>query len=214
MARKERESKHFASEEWADLANGQVPRERKEFMQRHLKTGCEDCASLLALWERVGQTAQRESGYQPPESAVRHVRSAFTMLVEPKKTRKAFEIPRLVFDSLWQPAMGVRASADAPRQVLYRAGDFAVEMRIEPQPGSQQVNIAGQVSIATAPGEGIAKVPVVISSAKGMLAEGSTNEFGEFHLAVVLEDGLRLSLDVPNGRQVSIPLEGAGITTS
>jgi len=214
MARKKGASEHFATEEWADWANGQVPSERKESMQRHLNTGCKDCTSLLALWTRVGEAAQRESSYQPPESAVRHIRSAFAMLAESKRSRNAFEIPRLVFDSLWQPAMaGMRSSSTStPRQVLYRAGDFALEMRIEPQLGSERVNIAGQVSTAVAPGEGIAKVPVVVSGTKGMLAEASTNEFGEFHLAVVPESGLRLSLDVPNGRKVSIPLEGPGIT--
>jgi len=215
MAKKDKQTKHFATEEWADLANGQVTGERKEAMQRHLSSGCKECASSLALWTRIGEAAKRESSYEPPESAVRHVRSAFAMLAEPKKTRKAFEIPRLVFDSLWQPALaGVRTSAATPRQVLYRAGDCAVEMRIEPELGSDRVNIAGQVSSAGPQGEGIADVPVVISGPKGMLAETSTNRFGEFHVAVEPEGGLRLSLDVPSGRKVSIPLEGAGVATS
>jgi hypothetical protein len=182
-------------------------------MQRHLDTGCKDCGGLLALWTRVAQAAKREAGYQPPESAVRHVRSAFGMLAEPKG--KAFDIPRLVFDSLWAPALaGVRSATMAPRQVLYRAGDFAVEMRIEPEPGSERVNIAGQVSNASSQGDqGMAKVPVVVAGAKGLLAETSTNNFGEFHVAVVPEGRIRLLLDVPNGRKVSIPLEGVGIRT-
>lgn len=213
MAKKERNTKHFATEEWADFANSQVPNERREAMRRHLDTGCKDCASLLALWTRVGQAAKREPNYQPPDSAVRHVRRAFAMLTERKGSRSVFEIPRLVFDSLWQPAIaGVRSAALAPRQLLYRAGECAVEMRIEAEPGSERVNIAGQVSSASSQGEGMAQVPVVVAGAKGTLAETSTNGFGEFHLAIVPEGSMQLSLDLPNGRRVSIPLEGTGFT--
>src|SRR5262249_787569 len=155
---------HFSTEQWADLANGQVAGERRQAMQRHLSTGCKDCAALLSLWTHVGEAAKRESSYQPPDSAVRHVRGAFALLAEPRRSKTLLEIPRLVFDSLWQPAMaGVRSATSSPRQVLYRAGEFSVEMRLEPQPGSDRIYIAGQLSGRRTQSEGIPKVAVVIS---------------------------------------------------
>jgi len=92
MAKKDRDSKkHFATEEWADLANSQVTGDRELAMRLHLNTGCKECADLFALWRRVGEAAQREAGYQPPDSAVRHVRRAFAILAEPEKSRQTFE---------------------------------------------------------------------------------------------------------------------------
>jgi len=209
---KQKGNQHFATEQWADFANGQVPEERRRTMQQHLDSGCKECAPLFSLWQRVGQTAQRESTYEPPDSAVRHVRGAFAILADRRKRASVFEIPRLVFDSHWQAAMvGVRSSTSAPRQVLYRAGDLAVEIRLEPQPGSSRVNIAGQLSGSGHEAEGIPGIPIVVSGSKGLLAETTTNDFGEFDLAVVPEAGMRLLLDVPNHRKVSIPLEGSAI---
>ncbi len=217
MAKKDkRNKKHFGTEEWADLANGQITGEQELAMRLHLNTGCKECADLFALWRRVGEAAQREAGYEPPDSAVRHVRRAFAILAEPEKGRKTFEIPRLVFDSLWQPAMaGVRSSASSPRQVLYRAGEFAVEMRIEPEGRSERIYIAGQVSThAQEQGEGLASMPVVASGKQGILAEAMTNGLGEFHLAVESEPGMHLSFTLPGGRKVWIPLEGVASATS
>jgi hypothetical protein len=213
MTKRASNDKHFGNEDWADFANGQVHGERKEAMQRHLTAGCKACSNALALWTRVSETARRESAFQPPDSALRHVRAAFSMLAE-KKHRKAFEVPKLVFDSLWQPAMaGVRSTLSAPRQVLYRAGDFAVEMRIEPEPNSERVNIAGQVSKANPQTQGLVKIPVIVSSPKGKLSDTRTNDFGEFQIAVVPSAGLCISFEVEKEREVSIPLESAGIAT-
>ena len=106
---------------------------------------------------------------------------------------------------------GVRSTLSAPRQVLYRAGNFAVEMRIEPEPNSERVNIAGQVSKAQ--GEGLVKVPVVVNTATGKVTNTHTNDFGEFYVAVVPGEGLSISFEVEKGREVSIPLESAGIAS-
>src|SRR5262249_5471539 len=97
------------------------------------------------------------------------------------------------------------------RQVLYRTGEFAIEMRLEPEPVSERVNIAGQLSRADAEAGALAEVAVVVSGAKGKVAETVTNRFGEFQLTVIPEDGLRISFAVLRNKEVSIPLDGAGI---
>src|SRR5262249_30554877 len=136
------------------------------------------------------------------------------MLAEKKPSRKAFEIPKLVFDSLWQPAMaGVRSTLSAPPQGLYRAGNFAIEKRIEPEPNSERVNNAGQVSKAGPQGEGLVSIPVVVSSPDGKVLDTRTNDFGEFQVAIVPCTGLYISFEVEKERELSIPLESAGIAT-
>lgn len=205
------ERKHFATEEWVDFVNETLAAERMQTMQRHLGTDCKKCSKVVELWQHVREAAKRESQHEPPESAVRHVRSAF-VIVQPRKDKLSVEIPRLVFDSLWRPAaVGVRSSPSTPRQVIYRAGEIAIEMQLEPVPNSERINIAGQISDTARQGEGLAEMPVLVSSSKGKVAETSTNRFGEFHLGFVPERNLRISFGVIDGKELSIPLDGAGV---
>src|SRR5258707_2930325 len=110
-----KQDKHFSSEEWIDFVNGGLPTQQSQPMQRHLETGCQRCSKLFETWNLVSQTAKREADYEVPESALRHVQNAFDIAAEPKGESRPFEIPRLVFDSLWQPALaGVRSGGGAP----------------------------------------------------------------------------------------------------
>src|SRR5262249_3941294 len=92
--------------------------------------------------------------------------------------------------------------------LLYRTVDYEVEMRVEPEMVSVRFNIAGQVSSFATHG-GVAKVPVSVKGRSGAIAQTSTNEYGEFALAVVPERYMRLSLDISSKRTLSIPLENA-----
>jgi hypothetical protein len=205
-------SKHFASEDWTDFVNGQLPQEKTQAMQRHLDTGCAKCSKSVALWRSVNQAASREAEFEPPASALRHIRNSFVVASAPKKAKRSFEIPRLVFDSLWQPALaGVRSAASTPRQVLYRAGEISIEMRLEPEPSSERVNIAGQVTKSVAHGDGVTGAAVAVFSAKERIAETSTNQFGEFQLSFLPAEGLHISFAVAAGKDISIPLDGAGV---
>jgi hypothetical protein len=205
-------SKHFASEDWTDFVNGQLSQEKTQSMQRHLDTGCAKCSQSVALWRCVSQSARREAQFEPPASALRHIRNSFAVASAPKRAKRTFEIPRLVFDSLWQPALaGVRSAAGAPRQVMYRAGEISIEMRLEPEPNSERVNIAGQVTKSVASGDGVEGAAVVISSVLEKIAETSTNSFGEFQLSFLPEDGLQISFVIAKGKDISIPLDGAGV---
>lgn len=207
-----KDNKHFATEDWADFVNGQLSTEKSQAMQNHLNTGCPRCSKNAALWQSVSKAAQRESNYEPPASVVRHVRNAFSLMTEQKRPKRNFEIPRLVFDSLWQPALvGVRSAGSTPRQVLYRAGEIAIEMRLEPEVNSERVNVAGQVSNSDLEGEGIANVVVVISNGEQRIAETSTNRFGEFQLGFLPDEGHQISFGMAKGRDISIPLDGAGV---
>ncbi len=202
---------HFAAEEWVDFVNGQLSTERKQKMQRHLDAGCGSCAKVVELWQSVRQTAMREARYEAPESAVKHVRNAFVM-AQPLGRKRSFEIPRLVFDSLWQPAaVGVRSAHSAPRRLIYKARQITIEMQIEPEPHSERLNIAGQVSNAAQQGEGLAEIRVAVIGPKGKIAEASTNRFGEFQLGFVPETGARISFAVVGDNELTVPLEGKGV---
>jgi hypothetical protein len=205
---KKRNAKHYSSEEWVDFAMEQTPQSQRAEMQQHLDTGCKPCAELRSLWTRVGRIAERERSLQPPASAVYHVRAAFASLMKARQAERAPLIPRLVFDSLWQPALaGIRSGATSPQKLLYKARDISIEMHIEPENKSERMSLTGQICIATFQGQSMPPISVTISSEEGKLVSTETNGFGEFHLSYVLEAALQISFTLIGGVTLVIPLD-------
>jgi hypothetical protein len=205
-------SKHYSSEEWVDFVMHQAQQSQMSAMKRHLDAGCKRCSDMANVWSRVAQVASRELSPEPPASAVQHVRQAFSVSAE---SRQAV-IPRLAFDSLWQPVLaGIRSgSPGTSRHVIYAAGRLSIDMRLEPEPRSERINLAGQISIRSEHERSFPPIPVVVSSKTGSLATTTTNSFGEFHLAFVPEQGLQISFAMPDQDEVVIPLDSSGIRST
>lgn len=206
---------HFGSQDWVDFVNGTASEAQQSRMQKHLSDGCKTCFNAADLWTRVQEHAKREGNFEVPASGVRHVLNAFRVTFEGKKAERRLQIPRLVFDSLWQPALaGVRAVTAAPRQVVYKSGDAAVELRVEPEPLSERWNVTGQIYCTVTGTEGLAQMPVLVMSQSGILAETHTTDFGEFQMSFVPATGLRLVFGLDEGVDLSIPLDTNGVAIS
>ena len=205
-----KDSRHYSTEELVDFVTLQATAEESARIRQHLDAGCRKCSAGQNLWSRVLRTASRET-LLPPASAIQHVRQAFAIVAETRRPERAALMPRLVFDSAWQPAMaGVRSGADTPQRVLYKTRSISIEMHLEPVPRSERVNIAGQVTFAEQ-AEMLPPIAVLLSGRKGKLASTSTNDFGEFNLAFVPEDGLRISFAMADSEELLVPLDGSGL---
>jgi hypothetical protein len=208
----ERTRKHYSTEEWVDFVMHQTTEAQSSAMQSHLAAGCQKCTNLASLWNRVGQVASRESSCEPPASAVEHVRQSFALLAGSRQGERKALVPRLAFDSLWQPAFpGVRSGLSSSRHVIYASGRIRIDMRLEPEPRSECVNLAGQISVPSLGTEEFPPTPVVVSGKSGNLAATTTNRFGEFHVSFVPEPGLRVSFDTVGKDQIMVPLDSTGI---
>ena len=204
--------KHYSAEEWVNFAMHQVQQNQLAAMRQHLHAGCKKCSAEANLWSRVAQLAASGVSAEPPFSAVQHVRQAFSVLAESRDTKRHTLIPRLTFDSLWQPALaGVRSVSDASRHVMYAAGQISIDMRLEPEPKSERMNLAGQISMASAEENEFPAIAVVVSGKTSDLATTTTNRFGEFHLAFVPEQGLQISFAIAGKQDILIPLESSAI---
>jgi hypothetical protein len=204
--------KHYSKEEWVDFVMHQTPQSQTELMQSHLDAGCGKCGSIADLWTRVAEVASRESASEPPASAVEHVRHSFALVGESRQSERNTLIPRLAFDSLWQPAFaGVRSGSSGSRHVVYVSGRMSIDMRLEPEPKSERINLAGQISLPPMDNEAFPPTPVVVSGRSGNLAATTTNRFGEFHVAFIPEPGLQVSFDIIGKDQIIVPLDSTGI---
>jgi hypothetical protein len=112
-----------------------------------------------------------------------------------------------LFDSFLQPQLaGVRSSEITARQLLYGAGDYHIDIRIEPQEDSDKVALVGQVLNAADVENYIDQAPVILFQAGRVRAEVLTNCLGEFRLECDLESGLQLRIRLPQGTELRVPL--------
>ena len=167
--------------DWADFVrHAAVPQQRKA-MEQHLGAGCKACTKTASIWEAVMTFAQREQQQTPPASAVRVATSFYS---SPHSAAGIeLEIAHLAFDSFMQAELaGVRGSSNsAARQLLYKCGTLCIDMRLEPQPGSNYVVLVGQLVDAHSPLEACEDINVSLVGDGDKLSETTTNNFGEFH---------------------------------
>ena len=195
---------HFSEEVFADVVRGiDVPAHKE--LQSHLASQCAQCGQRLFLWSQLQAIGAREKKYCPPADSVRMVKLEFeAMRVQENET-----VGKVVFDSFSQPALaGVRSgSAAAARQMVFEADGLMVDLRFDRPPRSTSVSLIGQVLNEKAPRGSLANAAVMLWTEKGLvLAQTTTNTFGEFHLEFEPQTKLRLSIEGVAGKVIRIPL--------
>jgi hypothetical protein len=199
--------KHFSTEEWADFARNVVGTNEREMMQRHLETGCKQCEGTLGLWQKVHEAAKREAGYEPPDAALRTVKAMYAIHGKQALRAEKATFAQLLFDSLQAPLQaGVRSAAADIRQLLYGSGDYRVDLRLEPQVDSEEISVVGQLLNSVDPAAAVDGVPLALLRAGKVVAESTTNRFGEFHFDTALGQNLQLRVTIPQGPDFLIPL--------
>ena len=197
---------HPPIQDWADFARGLASPKKGARMQRHVDDGCQKCMKEFQLWNTVLSRVGRESEHQPPEGSVRIVKAAFA-LRKPRALMRAAKLTRLLLDSLRQPLpAGVRSHADAPRHLLYEAGPFRLDVRLERFPASNRVAVVGQLlttipKAATEKETGLRPV-IVTGKKKAVLASTFTNRLGEFQLEFKADEDMWLF--IPTGTETPI----------
>ena len=113
----------------------------------------------------------------------------------------------MLFDSFRSPILaGTRSTGTTSRQVLYGAGTYRIDVRIEPQLDSERVILIGQVLNSANPEERLPELPVTLFKGRKVLAESITKQFGEFQIECELEGGFRLMVMLPGQTEVTLPL--------
>ena len=173
----------------AFAASDLEPAER-ERVEAHLGAGCEACARELAAIGELRRLASPELLADAPpwlvERAARIPREERSGALASLLGRVA----DLVFDTFRDPLpKGARRAAVGSRQVLYRALDYNVDIRVTPL-GAGRVRVAGQVLPGPSrPIEAVANLEIALAKGGKVTALCSTNELGEFAFDQVEEEG-------------------------
>jgi hypothetical protein len=114
----------------------------------------------------------------------------------------------LVFDSFLAPvAVGLRATWQIGWQGLYRAGECSLDLRIEPELKSPRAAVIGQVTNHVHPEVEMNDLPVNLRNGSRIVAETSSNRFGEFQMEYEQQSHLKLSVHLRDSRVIEIPLK-------
>jgi hypothetical protein len=201
--------KHFSTEEWVNFVNQALTTHQTEAMQKHLATGCKQCAETVSVWQKVKKAATTEASYQPAPDVLRIAKAAFAASGLARKKKESPSLVEVLFDSFLQPAVaGARSVVVGTRQMLYRAGPYQIDIQIEPKPGSNRIVVTGQLLALSHPGTAGSEIQVTLSNNRGHSAIAVTNQFGEFSGEIENSGDLELSIPGETGQPIVISLRG------
>jgi hypothetical protein len=146
---------------------------------------------------------QADSSYEPPAQLMQWGIDLFQPVVRPEAVGAGAWVRKfvasLVFDTYDQPLMaGVRRVGAPPRQLLFRAGDVDVDVKIESMETNDRITLVGQVLSSGA--KFFDNTPVKLESHGIVRYKTRTNLVGEFSFDEVPKDTYHLSVDLPEGQ--------------
>ncbi len=201
--------KHFEIDQWADMVRGLVTGRKRLEMSAHLSSGCGSCQRTVEMLQEVARLGAQEAARSVPPCAVHGARAIFAL----QQPEKVYFFPRivgqLVYDSFKEPLpAGLRARHRLTRHVLYRAGSYSMDLRMEHERGTAKVTLVGQIVNHARPDEPTPVLPIFLVSGKKILAHATSNFFGEFQLAYVPRQHLRLYIQGNQAlqRHIELPL--------
>jgi Putative zinc-finger len=193
--------RHVNAEKLMEYMDGQLTEEAKAMIDGHL-SHCSDCLQTRNELHQFVIWLQTDSSYEPPAETLEWGVSLFQPMLQPKesaggKIRKI--VASLVFDTFDEPApAGVRRVGAPPRQLLFRAGDVDVDVKIEAVETNDRISLVGQVLSNTE--KFFDNTPVKLESHGLVRYKTMTNFVGEFVFDEVPKDTYHLSVDLPEGQ--------------
>jgi hypothetical protein len=192
---------HFDDDEWYNFVRGILPTSREQVMWAHLDRGCAECQAAHETWKRVLEIAGRD-GSDSADSFAKAVfalqrtipfRAGLALLAEP------------VFDSFQNPApMGIRGSASGPRQLVYEAGGYLIDLQLEQLAGGPST-LTGQVVHAWTEGATDA-TEVVLVRENFVVGQTVANSIGEFQFDCDFSDNVKICLGISDGTFIEVQL--------
>jgi hypothetical protein len=148
-------------EELPQFVRGSLQGGGRANIEAHLAAGCGQCAANRRWLDDLLTVTARDDSFEFSEETIQWSVAQFKAAAGMAPSRAQL-LARLVFDNLIPAAAGLRSATAAAgsRQMLFQAGGYEVDLRIEPQEGSAAVLIIGQIVSAGRPVSELAGLPV------------------------------------------------------
>jgi hypothetical protein len=190
--------RHLTVENIVNYMDGQATDVEKSTLEAHL-ANCRECLELKQEFQSLMLQLREDSYFEPPAETLEWGINLFQPVMQPEKGGVRKIIASLVYDTFDQPMLaGVRRVGVPPRQLLFRAGDVDVDVKIESMEANDRITLVGQVlSSAT---KFFDNTPVKLESHGIVRYRTRTNVVGEFSFDEVPKDTYHLSVDLPEGQ--------------
>jgi hypothetical protein len=192
--------RHITVENLIDYIESQASDVEKSTLEGHVAT-CRECAELKQEFQALIYRLKDDASFEPPAELVQWSVDLFQPVEQPQDAVSGLRkfIASLVFDTYDQPILaGVRRVGAPPRQLLFRAGDVDVDVKIESMEANDRITLVGQVLSNTA--KFFDNTPVKLESHGIVRYRTTTNVVGEFSFDEVPKDTYHLSVDLPEGQ--------------
>jgi hypothetical protein len=203
---------HLDSTEWIDFVRGVMPEAQRRFAAAHLSDGCVSCGETAGWLARLNDSAARE--VIVPDAVVNVAKAILGARVRETADLTRVVLRRLkaalMYDSMFdlQPA-GARSLplGCGSRMLLFRAGEYSVDLRLEAEPEHLNWTLVGQLSNDDNPADEMSNLPVLVMAGKKVVGKTFSNEFGEFILPELPRQRLRLCVPLASeGQQIDLAL--------
>ena len=200
---------HFDDDAWLSFVRGVLPAHQVRVMRAHLDHSCVECLQTHQNWKRFLEIAAREVPDVAPDSAARFIKEAFTLPRRIPFREGLALVAERVFDSLQDPLpAGIRGSGTFPRQLLYEAGGYLIDLWLEQSKGGKGT-LTGQVVQAWTE-EASRCAGVVLVRESVVLRQTIANSIGEFQFDCESWDNLKICVGIWDGTFIEVPLPNAG----
>lgn len=191
---------HITIENLIDYVDGKGSDVEKSTLESHVMA-CGDCSGLKQEFQSLIHRLKEDASFEPPAELVQWGINLFQPVMQPQGAVNSLRkyIASLVFDTYDQPMLaGVRRVGAPPRQLLFRAGDVDVDVKIESMEANDRITLVGQVLSNT--DKFFDNTPVKLESHGIVRYRTRTNVVGEFSFDEVPKDTYHLSVDLPEGQ--------------
>jgi len=186
---------HLSSEVALDLIEGRLPDDQNILWNQHLGL-CMDCSAEVERWRDLWVGLKRSHLMNAPE---RSVKMAIAIASSPPRGIGAAVrsvVAAIVFDSFLDPALaGIRGVAAASRQMVMRAEDYDIHIKIWGEPDHRQM--LGQL-LPRSGGNFVASANLHLLRHGERLESATVDRTGEFHFKDLPEGDLSLQVDLPH----------------
>ena len=189
---------HLDTETIIDLMEGRLGNATPQEWLQH--TGnCSKCSTELQSWQNLSTALRRSHLQSASDALLDKAHAMFERPTEPaaSPTQGGLRqiLASLVFDSFTQPAFAGARGQTATRQVVMRAEDFDIHVRIWATNENRQV--LGQIQPrGTSTFIDTARLHLLQNGER--VRSASVNELGEFHFDFVPAGLLSLQIDLPH----------------
>lgn len=169
-----------------DFLDGRLGTSSAAEVATHLDSGCVTCSSDREWYQALKSVAASDESVEPPAWVFKRALRIFSEAGRTRTTvanRAGRLIASLFFDSASQPAMAeARSSGADGRQLLYRAGDYSVDLQVIPV-DQNRLDMTGQIlREGEFLFESVAGLSVHLVDATGGDYSRVTSDHGEFNI--------------------------------